>query len=294
MQMSMADKLALLRIQSGFSKEDLSLRLEIPENVITDWETGAATPDIAVLPQLARAFGISVDDLLSKDAVVRPNVKPMQAEVQTQVNSQPVQPNFQQAQPNFQQTQPNFQQAQPNFQQAQPNFQQAQPNFQQAQPNFQQAQPNFQQAQPNFQQQANYQQNAQKTKKASFLHAAAEKADRFASSARQPATARLMFIFPFPLLIVAVYVFCGTVLHLWHPTWIMFLLIPCYYMIAAACRTVTKKGFLFLMPVPIVVVMLFLMTGFGLHIWHPTWILFLLIPLYYWFVAFFIKSGKRG
>ena len=273
MQMSMADKLALLRIQSGFSKEDLSLRLEIPENVITDWETGAATPDIAVLPQLARAFGISVDDLLSKDAVVRPNVKPMQTEVQTQVNSQPVQPNFQQTQPNFQQ---------------------AQPNFRQAQPNFQQAQPNFQQAQPNFQQQANYQQNAQKTKKASFLHAAAEKADRFASSARQPATARLMFIFPFPLLIVAVYVVCGTVLHLWHPTWLMFLLIPCYYMIAAACRTVTKKGFLFLMPVPIVVVMLFLMTGFGLHIWHPTWILFLLIPLYYWFVAFFIKSGKRG
>lgn len=166
-----------------------------------------------------------------------------------------------------------------------------QPNYQQpnCRPNYQQ--PNYQQQNTNAQQ--DYTQQAKQAAKGFIFSRLFEFADSCVKTANHRATARMMFIFPFPLIIVAAYIFVGAVLDLWHPAWIMFLLIPCYYMIAAALRAKSRKAFFLIQPVPIVVVILFLMIGFGLHIWHPTWILFLIIPAYYWFVAVFVKGRRR-
>ena len=47
-----------------------------------------------------------------------------------------------------------------------------------------------------------------------------------------------------------------------------------------------KKGAMLLkFPIPLVAVLLFLFLGFGLHLWHPGWLVFLLIPIYYHFAA---------
>ena len=171
---------------------------------------------------------------------------------------------------------------------------------QQPQQNYYQTaqQPNYQQTNNQSYQQASAAQDdpvAQATQAAKgfVFGKILEFADSCVKTASHRATARLMFVFPFPLIIVAAYLFAGRVLHLWHPAWIMFLLIPCYYMVAASFRVRTRKAFFLVQPVPIVIVMLFLMLGFGLHAWSTAWMLFLIIPAYYWFVAVFVKGRKR-
>lgn len=47
--------------------------------------------------------------------------------------------------------------------------------------------------------------------------------------------------FPFPLVAVAFYILSGITLHLWHPMWLVFLLIPAYYHFAIGMRAKTKK-----------------------------------------------------
>ena len=37
--------------------------------------------------------------------------------------------------------------------------------------------------------------------------------------------------FPFPLIVVIAYIAIGILFDLWHPTWLLFLLIPAYYML---------------------------------------------------------------
>lgn len=258
MAMSLADKLALLRLQNGYSKADLAARLGVNENEVAAWEAGTATPDLTVLPRIASLYSVTVDAILNSETVPNSAQTP-------DFSAPPPQPNYQQnayQQNNYQQT----------------GYQQT--GYQQT--GYQQSQA----AQDNFEQMKN-------EAKGFVLGKLFDFADSCATMARHRATARMMFLFPFPLVIVIVYVLAGIFLDLWHPAWIMFLLIPCYYMIAASLRTKTRKGFFLVQPVPIVIVMLYLMLGFGLRLWGIAWVLFLFIPAYYWFVAVFVSGRKR-
>lgn len=105
-------------------------------------------------------------------------------------------------------------------------------------------------------------------------------------------TAVKLLKFPFPLILSLVYLIFGFTLHWWHPGWLIFLLIPIYYHLGAALTIRAKKARLLAMPVPEVVLLCYLPFGFLAGLWSPTWVIFLLIPLYYWIVACFVKSGK--
>lgn len=99
-----------------------------------------------------------------------------------------------------------------------------------------------------------------------------------------PKLARNMFKFPFPILIVIVYLALSFTTKMWHPLWIMFLTIPVYYRIAIACKAHNKKALALLLPVPEIIVIAFLILGLCFGLWN-SWILFLLIPIYYWIAA---------
>lgn len=241
MAMSLADKLTLLRLQNGFSKDDVSRRLAVTENDVSAWESGAVAPDLNMLPRIAALYSITVDALLNPDVIPNP----------AQQSQTPPPPSYNQQANNQGYQQPNYNQTADNFEQIK---------------------------------------NEAKGFLFSKLFAFADDCTRYA---KNRATARLMFLFPFPLVIAIVYVLAGVFLDLWHPAWIMFLLIPCYYMFAASLRTKTRKGFFLVQPVPIVIVMLYLLLGFGLRLWGIAWILFLFIPAYYWFVAVFVSGRKR-
>ncbi len=53
------------RKAQDWTQQDLAQRLQITHQAVSQWEKGAAFPDVALLPQLARTLGVSVDDLLN-------------------------------------------------------------------------------------------------------------------------------------------------------------------------------------------------------------------------------------
>ncbi|MEO3945813.1 helix-turn-helix domain-containing protein [Gorillibacterium sp. CAU 1737] len=56
-----------LRKEAGWTQVELSERLGISHQAVSKWENGESLPDLEVLLQLARAFGLSVEELLLAD-----------------------------------------------------------------------------------------------------------------------------------------------------------------------------------------------------------------------------------
>lgn len=100
--------------------------------------------------------------------------------------------------------------------------------------------------------------------------------------------------FPFPLIVVIIYLAFGFVLNMWHPTWLIFMVLPVYYHFAgAAYLAKTQKEFLLAQPLPEVIVTIYLILGIIFGLWNPSWIIFLLIPVYYWAVASYMKNSEN-
>lgn len=97
-----------------------------------------------------------------------------------------------------------------------------------------------------------------------------------------PNAAKSLLIFPFPLIIVIIYLAVSMIFNIWHPMWIIFMSIPIYYRFAVACKANNKKVFALLLPVPEIVVTIFLLLGTLFNIWGYSSILFIIIPIYYW------------
>lgn len=107
-----------------------------------------------------------------------------------------------------------------------------------------------------------------------------------------PGVSTKLLKFPFPLVVTAVYVLLGIACHIWHPTWLMFLLIPAYYHIAIGFRAKTKKGLLLGIPVFEAALILFLNLGLSFDAWKWAWILFIIAIGYYWGIIFYVKKHK--
>ena len=59
--------IALLRRQQGLTQLQLAQKLHVSPQAVSKWETGAGSPDIALLAQLAEIFGVSMTRLLQGD-----------------------------------------------------------------------------------------------------------------------------------------------------------------------------------------------------------------------------------
>ena len=67
--MNLSEKIQLCRKRAGLSQEALAERLGVSRQAVSKWETGAAEPDLSKLRQLAAAFDVTADWLLSNDDV---------------------------------------------------------------------------------------------------------------------------------------------------------------------------------------------------------------------------------
>ncbi len=85
---------------------------------------------------------------------------------------------------------------------------------------------------------------------------------------------------PIVPIVVAVYLSLGCIAGLWHPYWAIFVAIPVYYMLVAAIKGASWSK-IFDILVPILTVGIYLVLGFVLKAWHPGWVVFFAIPLYY-------------
>ncbi len=79
MNIEIANKLLELRKEKGFSQEQLAEQLGISRQAISKWERAEASPDTDNLIELARLYGISLDDLL----LHTPTAMPKEEETET-------------------------------------------------------------------------------------------------------------------------------------------------------------------------------------------------------------------
>ena len=87
--------------------------------------------------------------------------------------------------------------------------------------------------------------------------------------------------FPIAVLATIIYLLLGIVFDLWHPGWLIFLIIPIFLVFASS----RKKGERWKsLPYPIVCTAIFLLLGFLFDGWNYAWLIFLTIPLWGYFV----------
>ena len=199
MDLMTANRLQQLRKANGYSQDVLAEKLGISRQAVSKWERAESSPSVDNLLDLAKLYGITVDEMLNTDGD--------KVVIKTQNN----------------------------------------------------------------------------TKKdiKGKLKSLISKANDFGI---YPELARSLAKFPFFLVVTVLYVVLCFVTKLWHPLWIMFLALPIYYQFALACKGGNKKVFMLLLPIPEIIVTVFLILGFAFGIWKYAWILFLLLPIYYWIV----------
>ena len=199
MDLMTANRLQQLRKANGYSQDVLAEKLGISRQAVSKWERAESSPSVDNLIDLAKLYGITVDEMLNTDGD--------RVVIKTQNN----------------------------------------------------------------------------TKKDIIgkLKSLISKANDFGI---YPELARKLVKFPFFLVVTILYVVLCFVTKLWHPLWIMFLALPIYYQFALACKGGNKKVFMLLLPIPEIIVTVFLILGFAFGIWKYAWILFLLLPIYYWIV----------
>ncbi len=73
-KMNLGEKIKECRKQAGFSQEQLAERLNVSRQAITKWETNKGIPDIANLTAISDEFGLSLDELIKDDVVVKKKI----------------------------------------------------------------------------------------------------------------------------------------------------------------------------------------------------------------------------
>lgn len=71
--MTIGTKIKTLRTQHSLTQEKLAAALGVSAQSISKWETGLTMPDITLLPAIAEAFGVSIDDLFDLTVEQRMN-----------------------------------------------------------------------------------------------------------------------------------------------------------------------------------------------------------------------------
>lgn len=70
--MKINEQIAFLRKQKGLTQEELAQAFGVTNQAVSKWESGASCPDIALLPDIADYFGVSIDLLFGKAEAERP------------------------------------------------------------------------------------------------------------------------------------------------------------------------------------------------------------------------------
>ena len=74
MNVEIAQRLAELRRARGYSQETLARELGLSRQAVSKWERAESSPDTDNLIQLAKLYGVSLDELLNVDADVAEDI----------------------------------------------------------------------------------------------------------------------------------------------------------------------------------------------------------------------------
>ena len=68
-----ARNLRRLRLEKGYTQEQLAEMMNVSPKSVSRWECGNTLPDVMQLPELARVYGVTVEDLYREEVSVYPN-----------------------------------------------------------------------------------------------------------------------------------------------------------------------------------------------------------------------------
>lgn len=91
---------------------------------------------------------------------------------------------------------------------------------------------------------------------------------------------------PLGIVAIVVYILAGLFFNLWHPGWLIFLLVPIIGSLIRAVRRHNPDLFAY----PILALLVFLYAGIMYSVWHPAWAVFLTIPVYYSITGYFRRT----
>lgn len=66
-KMTLAEKIALLRKQKGWSQEELADKMDISRQSVSKWESGQSIPDLDKIIKISNIFAVSTDYLLKEE-----------------------------------------------------------------------------------------------------------------------------------------------------------------------------------------------------------------------------------
>ena len=64
--MSVGKNIAYFRKNKGYTQEELGQKIGVTNQAVSKWESGTSMPDIMLLPQIANALDVTVDDLFAE------------------------------------------------------------------------------------------------------------------------------------------------------------------------------------------------------------------------------------
>ncbi|MDE6388249.1 MAG: helix-turn-helix transcriptional regulator [Lachnospiraceae bacterium] len=94
---------------------------------------------------------------------------------------------------------------------------------------------------------------------------------------------------PLGIIAIVFYIIIGVCFELWHPGWLIFLLVPIISSLIDAVRRHNPNLFAY----PVLAATVFLYVGLVHSIWHPAWVVFLTIPIYYSLAGYFVRTYTK-
>ncbi len=73
--MTIGEKFAEKRKAKGFTQDEVAEKLGVTPQAVSKWENNVSCPDITLLPQIAKLYNTTVDEILSPDEKFEPAVK---------------------------------------------------------------------------------------------------------------------------------------------------------------------------------------------------------------------------
>lgn len=230
MNVEIAQRLAELRREKGYSQEELAEEIGLSRQAVSKWERAESSPDTGNLIALAKLYGVTLDELLRVEADIDDDVK---FEAQDRFESVDAKAQLAAEQASVAAAQAQVAAAEAKVAHAKA----AQAQAQVSQTSAAQAPGVAQPQNAGAHQSAEYAQvpasgashSQQYYTQApppnpSYVHATEEES----SKKKGP-----WLTFPYPILCVIVFLFAGFFWGAWHPAWVVYLTIPLYYWIAA-------------------------------------------------------------
>ena len=69
MKNNLADNLKRMRLSKNYTQEQAASLLNISPKSLSRWECGSSMPDIMMLPELAKLYGVTIDDLYREKSI---------------------------------------------------------------------------------------------------------------------------------------------------------------------------------------------------------------------------------